>query len=117
PELVGGPGRDVTGFLAAVPGLVAKDGAEGVYAAGLPDGSAVAFKIADGAARPRPAVLAGALELLLAGPGTTAVRDAVRAVGRTPVLGHGEPVGEVTAVLGERSATGPVPVEADGVPA
>lgn len=100
PDLVGGPGRDVTAFMAAVPGLVAKDGAEGVYAAGLPDGSAVAFKIADGSARPRAAVLAAALELLLR-PDDPAL-DAVRAIGRTPVLGHGEPVGEV--VVGEPAA-------------
>ncbi|WP_024286764.1 asparaginase [Cellulomonas sp. KRMCY2] len=106
PELVGGPGRDVTAFMVAVPGLVAKDGAEGVYAAGLADGSAVAFKVADGGARPRPAVLAAALEIALrtavdAGGHAAQVVDAVRAVGRTPVLGHGRPVGAVTAVLGD----------------
>ena len=60
PWLVGGPGRDVSRFMAAVPGLVAKDGAEGVYAAGLANGSAVAFKVADGSARPRAAIMAAA---------------------------------------------------------
>ena len=104
PDLVGGPGRDVTAFMAAMPGLVAKDGAEGVYAAGLADGSAVAFKVADGGARPRPAVLAAALEIAVrpavdAGVLDPRVIDAVRAVGRTPVLGHGSPVGAVTALL------------------
>ena len=49
--------------MVAVPGLVAKDGADGVYAAGLPDGSAVALKVADGSARPRAAIMASALEL------------------------------------------------------
>lgn len=102
--LVGGPGRDVTAFLGAVPGLVAKDGAEGVYAAGLPDGSAVALKVLDGSARPRAAVMAAALVALVGrawppGAETDDVVDAVRAVGRTPVLGHGRPVGEVRAVL------------------
>ena len=100
PRLVGGPGRDVTDLMEAVGGLVAKDGAEGVYAAGLADGSAVAFKVADGSARPRAAVLAAALGLLLDDP---AARDRVLAVGRTPVLGHGKPVGEVVAVLGPAS--------------
>ena len=42
-------------------GLVAKDGAEGVYAAALPDGRAVAVKIDDGAGRARRPVLAWAL--------------------------------------------------------
>ena len=40
PEFVGGTNRDVTAFMRAVPGLVAKDGAEGVYVAALPDGTA-----------------------------------------------------------------------------
>ena len=35
PWLVAGTGRDATLFMQAVPGLVAKDGADGVYAAGL----------------------------------------------------------------------------------
>lgn len=121
PDLVGGPGRDVSAFLAAAPGLVAKDGAEGVYAAGLPDGSSVAFKVADGGARPRAAILAGALELVLAPgggadvtrPGLAAVLAAVRSAGRTPVLGHGEPVGEVLAVL-DGSGAGPAAAPATG---
>ncbi|MCL3859532.1 asparaginase [Actinotalea sp. K2] len=102
PDLVGGRDRDVTAFLRAVPGLVAKDGAEGVYAAGLPDGSSVAFKVADGSGRPRPAILAAALDVLLeAGGADDRQRAAVRAVGATPVLGHGRPVGEVVATVGE----------------
>ncbi len=109
PDLVGGSGRDVTRFMLAWPGLVAKDGAEGVYAAGLPDGTGLAFKVADGSARPRPAVLAAALEAALLAsapddgalePAAEAVLRAIRDVGRTPVLGHGEPVGEVVAPLG-----------------
>ena len=62
PWHVAGTGRDATRFMEAVPGLVAKDGADGVYAAGLPDGGAVALKIVDGSSRPRPAVLAAALD-------------------------------------------------------
>lgn len=112
PDLVGGEGRDVTAFMAAVPGLVAKDGAEGVYAAGLPDGTAVALKMSDGGDRARAAVMAealvAALEISAAARGGAADDDvvaAVRAVGRTPVLGHGVPVGEVVVdPLGGRAA-------------
>ena len=59
--MVGGERRDVTTFMRHVPGLMAKDGAEGVFAAALPDGRAVALKIADGADRARPAVMVAAL--------------------------------------------------------
>ncbi|MBC9822616.1 asparaginase [Terrabacter sp. MAHUQ-38] len=61
PHLVGGAGRDVTESMAAVPGLVAKDGAEGVQLLGLPDGTGVAVKIADGADRARMPVAVAAL--------------------------------------------------------
>jgi len=93
PEMVGGTGRDVTRLMAGVPGLVAKDGAEGVYAAGLPDGRGIALKVLDGASRPRPVVLAAALRAL----GVDA--PVLAELGREPVLGHGRPVGAVTALL------------------
>ena len=93
PWHVAGTGRDATRFMEAVPGLVAKDGADGVYAAGLPDGGAVALKIVDGSSRPRPAVLAAALAVAGVDPAL------VEAVALTPVLGHGRPVGEVVADL------------------
>lgn len=93
PELIGGTGRDVTRAMAAVPGLVAKDGADGVYAAGLPDGGALAFKVLDGGERPSPVLLAAALAV--AGVDD----DEIRALGRTSVLGHGRPVGAVTATF------------------
>ena len=48
PEMVGGPTRDVTRLMRLVPGLLAKDGAEGVQVVALPDGRAVALKVADG---------------------------------------------------------------------
>lgn len=64
PELVGGTGRDVTDLMAGVPGLLAKDGAEGVYAAALADGSSVALKIEDGAGRARTPVLVRELRRL-----------------------------------------------------
>jgi L-asparaginase II len=89
PDLLGGPGRDVTELIRLVPGLVAKDGAEGVYAAALPDGRAVAIKIADGATRARPPVMLAALRAL--GVDVEAVEPVVRQV----VLGHGHQVGQV----------------------
>ena len=92
PFMVGGTGRDVTTLMAGVPGLVAKDGAEGVYAAALPDGRSVALKVLDGAQRPRPVVMAAALRAL--GCDAPVLDD----VGHVPVLGHGRPVGVVEAV-------------------
>jgi len=100
PDLVGGTGRDVTRVMRAVPGLVAKDGADGVYAAGLPDGGAVALKILDGGDRPRAAVLGAALAVA----GIDA--EALRAVARTPVLGHGRPVGMVEPTFGPGAGAG-----------
>ena len=64
PEMVGGPTRDVTRLMQGVPGLVAKDGAEAVFAVGLPDGRAVALKVSDGANRARPPVMQAALARL-----------------------------------------------------
>jgi L-asparaginase II len=60
-EMASGAGRDVAALMAAVPGLLAKDGFEGVEVAALPDGRAVAVKIADGANRARVPVAAAAL--------------------------------------------------------
>jgi L-asparaginase II len=64
PDLVGGTGRDVTVLMQGVPGLLAKDGAEGVYAAALPSGAAVVVKISDGGQRARMPVLVAALRRL-----------------------------------------------------
>lgn len=100
PEMVGGTGRDATLAMRAVPGAVAKDGADGVYGAGLPDGSALAFKVLDGGSRPRPAVLAAALDRLGAADVPGADGAALAALGEVPVLGGGAAVGTVRAVAG-----------------
>ena len=92
PGMVGGTGRDVTTLMAAMPGVVAKDGAEGVYAVGLPDGRSAALKILDGAQRPRPVVMSAVLRAL------GLDHPVLDEVGTVPVLGHGRPVGEVRAV-------------------
>ena len=74
-------------------GLIAKDGAESVYAVGLADGRGVAVKIADGYPRAKGVVLAAVLRRLgVDAPG--ALEDLASA----PVLGHGETVGGIVAV-------------------
>jgi L-asparaginase II len=92
PEMVGGDGRDVTHFMRLVPGLMAKDGADGVFAAAMPDGRTVALKIADGANRARPPVMVAALRAL--GLDVSAVEPLVVQW----VIGHGRHVGEVRAI-------------------
>ncbi|MFG2788257.1 asparaginase [Streptomyces sp. NPDC048419] len=101
-EMASGAGRDVAELMHAVPGLLAKDGFEGVQVAALPDGRAVAVKIADGASRARIPVAAAAL-----------ARAGVSAALLVPfageaLLGGGEPVGCVRAVR----ALDPVPLSA-----
>lgn len=93
PDWVSGTRRDESALLRAVPGLVAKGGAEAVYAAGLPDGRGIAIKIMDGSQRARPVLLAGILRRL------GFDHETVREQAAPPVLGHGTPVGEVRAVL------------------
>jgi L-asparaginase II len=93
PDLVGGAGRDVTVLMERWPGLLAKDGAEGVYGAATSDGRAVALKVDDGAGRARSAVLLAAFDAI-----GVDVPDGLRERLRVPVLGHGQPVGEVRAV-------------------
>jgi len=93
PDMVGGPDRDVSLLMRGIPGLMAKDGAEGVFAAALPDGRAVALKVADGANRPRPPLMRAAL--LALGVDISGVRAGAF---DSLLLGHGEPVGDVRIV-------------------
>jgi L-asparaginase II len=92
PEMVGGPARDVTRLMQLVPGLLVKDGAEGVQVAALPDGRAVAVKIADGGGRARTPVTLAALRSL----GVDVASDAIV----EEILGHGRPVGVVRSLVG-----------------
>lgn len=92
PEFLGGTRRDVTKLIQGVPGLIAKDGAEAVYAIGLPDGRAVVVKISDGGQRARPVVAVQALRQI----GVEA--EVLKRFEATAVLGHGAPVGGVYAV-------------------
>ncbi len=57
PQLVGGNGADDTDLMRALPGWVAKRGAEGLVTALSPDGVGWAFKVEDGSTRAlRPAI-------------------------------------------------------------
>jgi len=93
PELVGGTGRDVTDLIQGVPGMIAKDGAEGVYAAGLPDGRGIAIKITDGGIRARPVVMGAVLRRLWLGD--QPLRNRLMTM---PIYGRGVPVGAVIPV-------------------
>ncbi|MES4892417.1 asparaginase [Streptomyces sp. NPDC096012] len=91
-ETASGSGRDVAALMRAVPGLLAKDGFEGVQVAALPDGTAVAVKIADGANRARIPVAAAALARAGVDPALLA------GFAGEPLLGGGRPVGRVRPV-------------------
>lgn len=99
PEFASGSRRDEAQLLRAIPGAIGKAGAESCYAVALPDGRAVALKVDDGAARARPVLMAAALQRMGvdAEPGVDG--DAVRETGKHVLLGGGEPVGEIRAVL------------------
>ncbi|HEY0239612.1 MAG TPA: asparaginase [Friedmanniella sp.] len=89
PEFVSGTRRDELALHRGLPGIVAKAGAESVYAVGLPDGRGVALKIDDGSARGRAVAMAGVLQRL----GLAA--DVLAEQANVPVLGGGRPVGAV----------------------
>ncbi|MCR1162994.1 asparaginase [Paenarthrobacter sp. UW852] len=91
PEMVAGEGRDVTALMRAVPGLLAKDGFEGLQLVGIPDGTGVAVKISDGGDRARMPVTVEVLRHLGVDGGSL---DTLQS---PPVLGGGLPVGELRA--------------------
>lgn len=91
PEMVAGPGRDVTELMRLAPGLLAKDGFEGVQLVGLPDGRALAVKISDGGDRARMPVTVHALAAL------DVDTAALAGIADQAVLGGGRPVGLLQA--------------------
>ncbi len=93
PLYVGGTHRQVSRLVCEADGLIAKDGAESVYAVGLPDGRGVAVKVADGSPRAKAVILAAVLRRL----GVDAPA-ALADLATAPVLGHGDPVGGIVAV-------------------
>lgn len=91
PHLVAGRGHANELLMRAIPGALAKGGAEGVLAVALPTGEAVAVKAIDGAARPTTIAALAALEAIGADiTGAAELRS-------TPVLGGGRGVGAVVA--------------------
>ncbi len=97
PGLVGGAGRDVTLWMQALPGLVAKEGASGVMVLGLPDGRTAAMKIADGSDDVRRAMTPELLRKL--GLDVDVRHRAVLEQVVVSVLGHGARVGSVEPLV------------------
>ncbi len=99
PAYVSGTGRDEVRLLRAVPGMIAKLGAEACFVAALPDGRTWALKIDDGGDRARPVLMAAALlrDGVAAEPGVDGA--ALERLARADLLGGGRVVGEVRAVL------------------
>jgi L-asparaginase II len=93
PEYVAGTRRTDTWLMRGVPGTLAKIGAEAVQAVALPDGRALAFKIADGNARALGPVLARALRTMDV---RAAVLDRIEA---SPLTGGSERVGGIRAAF------------------
>ena len=93
PSQVSGSTRDEAALLRALPGAIGKAGAEGCYAVALPDGTAVALKIDDGAARARTVLMAAVLQRL------GASHPVLDEQARLPVRGGAVRVGEIHAVL------------------
>jgi L-asparaginase II len=89
PAYVSGTTGDDTRLMGGVPGLLTKQGAEGVQAAAVPGVGAVALKIDDGAMRARMPVLVSALRRL----GVTG--EVLDGYAEVPVLGGGLPVGSI----------------------
>jgi L-asparaginase II len=94
PTYAAGTERDVSRLLAAVPGLVTKEGAEGVHTGALADGRAFAFKIEDGSMRARPPVIMAVLRGLGVDPDRLV---GLQDLDFPPVLGGGKQVGSLRA--------------------
>ncbi|WP_149361639.1 asparaginase [Lolliginicoccus suaedae] len=87
PELLSGTGAPDAIIMRAIPGMLCKSGADGVFAGALPDGRSFAFKISDGHERARLPLVRAVLELL-------EVAQAAD-LPDSPVLGGGHTVGEI----------------------
>jgi L-asparaginase II len=99
PEYVSGTKRDELTLLRAIPGAIGKAGAESCYVVALPDGRAFATKTDDGAARARPPLMAALLERFGVTGEAGVDGDAVRRTGESVLLGGGQPVGGIRAVI------------------
>ena len=89
PELMSGVGRLTQRWMSVIPGLLMKEGAEGVQIASLADGQTLAFKISDGGFRPFSVITAAALAHF----GVKAPDENIS------VFGGGAPVGSIRATF------------------
>jgi L-asparaginase II len=81
--------------MQGVPGLLAKDGAEAVYAIGLGDGRALALKIDDGSDRARIVVANSILKNVLG----VVSEEVDRQLASQVLLGAGHPVGAIEPLV------------------
>jgi L-asparaginase II len=96
PFLVAGTNRTDTVLMGAVPGVVSKGGAEALHCVAVLDrGIGVAVKIADGSDRAAGPALVRTLETL--GVLSPDEMERLASLARRPVLGGGQPAGEIRA--------------------
>lgn len=99
PEWTSGTTRDERLLLGAVPGAIAKMGAESCYVVALVDGRAFALKHDDGADRVRPVTMTALLRRAGVDTEPGVDTEVVRRLGELPLLGGGAVVGEIRAAL------------------
>jgi L-asparaginase II len=94
PEMVSGTDADAvdTHVMRAIPGLIAKSGAEGLMAMAVPGAGAAVIKIDDGSMRPLRPILVSALTRL------GVEKESVEQFATLPVTGGADVVGAVTSV-------------------
>ncbi|MEU4316801.1 asparaginase [Nocardia sp. NPDC024068] len=95
PRVISGTNGADLQTMSAVPGLLCKIGADGVHAGALPDGSAFAYKIDDGADRARIPLTMAVLQRM-----GVAWSDELAALAAPAVLGGGARVGVIRAIPG-----------------
>ncbi|MEU0540050.1 asparaginase [Nocardia sp. NPDC005978] len=95
PRVISGTDGPDLRIMTATPGLLCKIGADGVHAGALPDGSAFAYKIDDGADRARLPLTTAILQRM----GIEWTDEHVE-LAATPVLGGGARVGVIRAIPG-----------------
>lgn len=95
PRVISGTNGPDLLTMNAVPGLICKIGADGVHAGALPDGSAFAYKIDDGADRARIPLTMTVLQRM-----GVEWSDELAALAAPPVLGGGTRVGVIRVIPG-----------------
>ncbi|GAB3655059.1 asparaginase [Glycomyces tarimensis] len=99
PQLIDGSEGSDSRSMRAVPGLVAKAGAEGLHAVAVPGIGAVAVKIDDGAGRASMPVALRALQTMAGYAFPDEAKSVVEDLLRPEVYGGGRPVGRLRTLL------------------